>query len=59
MLLVLNNKKTYNFIVNNNKKSPLQRYVKDFQKKAVTYSSTISSTIGANRLNFSVRNGKR
>ena len=35
------------------------RYVKRFQRKATTYSPTSGSTIGANGLNFSVRNGKR
>ena len=30
-----------------------------FKRKATTYSPTIGSTIGANGLNFSVRDGKR
>ena len=34
-------------------------YESGFQRKATTYSPTMGSTIGADRFNFSVRNGKR
>ena len=33
--------------------------MRSFKRKATTYSPTSGSTIGANGLNFSVRNGKR
>ena len=39
-------------------KNPQQINVED-SRKATTYSPTDCSTIGANGLNFSVRNGKR
>ena len=48
-----------NFISIYSKKKPQSNKRLRFKRKATTYSPTIGSTIGANGLNFSVRDGKR